>query len=331
MADNVGYTPGTGATVAADEIAGVLHQRVKIGVGTDGVAVDVSSSNPMPVSGTFYQATQPVSAASLPLPSGASTLAEQQSQTTLLGTIDTDTGSIASSASNIDGKMPTLVSGRVPVDGSGVTQPVSGTFWQATQPVSGTFFQATQPVSIASMPSTPVTGTFWQATQPVSGPLTDVQLRATPVEIDAALLPLPTGASTSALQTTGNTSLNSIDGKLPALVSSRVPVDGSGVTQPVSGPLTDTQLRASDVPVADAQSGNLLLRILQMLMAPLGYDKSLGRQRSTVIVETLPTLASVTTVTTLSNIGAIGGYSAQMQVFDTNRTSWAQCVRSRIS
>lgn len=90
----------------------------------------------VPVSGTFYQATQPVSAASLPLPSGASTLTEQQSQTTLLGTIDTDTGAIASAASSIDGKTPTLVSGRVPVDPSGVTQPVSGTFWQATQPVS---------------------------------------------------------------------------------------------------------------------------------------------------------------------------------------------------
>lgn len=49
MADNVGYTPGTGATVAADEIAGILHQRVKIGVGGDGVAVDVSQENPMPV------------------------------------------------------------------------------------------------------------------------------------------------------------------------------------------------------------------------------------------------------------------------------------------
>lgn len=36
----------------------------------------------------------------------------------LLGTIDTDTGSI-------DGKLPALSSGRVPVDGSGVTQPVS--------------------------------------------------------------------------------------------------------------------------------------------------------------------------------------------------------------
>ena len=49
--------------------------------------------------------------------------------------------------------------GGLRVDGSGATQPVSGTFWQATQPVSGTFWQATQPVS----------GTFWQTTQPVSG------------------------------------------------------------------------------------------------------------------------------------------------------------------
>ena len=49
MADNVGYTPGSGATVAADDIGGVLHQRVKVGVGADGSATDVSSTNPMPV------------------------------------------------------------------------------------------------------------------------------------------------------------------------------------------------------------------------------------------------------------------------------------------
>jgi hypothetical protein len=55
MADNVGYTPGTGASVAADEIGGNLHQRVKIGVGEDGTAVDVSSTNPMPVIGTIIQ------------------------------------------------------------------------------------------------------------------------------------------------------------------------------------------------------------------------------------------------------------------------------------
>ena len=49
MADNVGYTPGSGATVAADDIAGVLYQRVKIGIGGDGSATDLSSANPMPI------------------------------------------------------------------------------------------------------------------------------------------------------------------------------------------------------------------------------------------------------------------------------------------
>lgn len=49
MTDFVGYTPGTGASVAVDDIGGILHQRVKLGIGDDGVAVDVSETNPMPV------------------------------------------------------------------------------------------------------------------------------------------------------------------------------------------------------------------------------------------------------------------------------------------
>jgi hypothetical protein len=49
MADNVGYTPGTGATVAADEIGGILYQRIKPVFGDDGTATDVSATNPMPM------------------------------------------------------------------------------------------------------------------------------------------------------------------------------------------------------------------------------------------------------------------------------------------
>lgn len=48
MADNVTYTPGSGATIAADDIGGVLHQRVKISVGADGAAADLSTTTPMP-------------------------------------------------------------------------------------------------------------------------------------------------------------------------------------------------------------------------------------------------------------------------------------------
>jgi len=40
MADNVQITAGTGTTVAADDVGGVLFQRIKLGLGADGTAVD---------------------------------------------------------------------------------------------------------------------------------------------------------------------------------------------------------------------------------------------------------------------------------------------------
>lgn len=50
MPDNVGYTPGSGATIAADDVGGALLQRVKIVQGVDGVNDgDVAASNPLPV------------------------------------------------------------------------------------------------------------------------------------------------------------------------------------------------------------------------------------------------------------------------------------------
>jgi hypothetical protein len=90
MSESVGYTPGVGAEIAVDEIAGIKHQRVKMQFGGDGVATDVSAANPMPVTapggiavtGALTDAelrasAVPVSAASLPLPSGAATSANQ--------------------------------------------------------------------------------------------------------------------------------------------------------------------------------------------------------------------------------------------------------------
>jgi len=41
MADNVSITAGSGTTIAADDISGVQHQRVKISVGADGSATDM--------------------------------------------------------------------------------------------------------------------------------------------------------------------------------------------------------------------------------------------------------------------------------------------------
>lgn len=41
MADNITTTPGTGATIAADDVGGILHQRIKLGLGADGAAADL--------------------------------------------------------------------------------------------------------------------------------------------------------------------------------------------------------------------------------------------------------------------------------------------------
>lgn len=49
MADDVTITPGTGATIATDDVGGRQFQRVKATFGADGTATDVSSANPLPV------------------------------------------------------------------------------------------------------------------------------------------------------------------------------------------------------------------------------------------------------------------------------------------
>lgn len=49
-------------------------------------------ANSLTVTGTFYQATQPISASALPLPTGAASLTEQQTINTSLGTINTTLG-----------------------------------------------------------------------------------------------------------------------------------------------------------------------------------------------------------------------------------------------
>jgi hypothetical protein len=78
MADNVAITPGTGATIAADDIGGALHQRIKLTWGVDGSAVDASASNPLPVVQTGTPA----------LPTGAATDAKLDTIITAVQIID---------------------------------------------------------------------------------------------------------------------------------------------------------------------------------------------------------------------------------------------------
>jgi len=113
-----------------------------------------------------------------------------------------DAAIITDTGGTISGKLRGVVkllasvisAGKVTVDNSGVTQPVSG-------PLTDAQLRAV---------AVPVSGTFYQETQPVS----------------AASLPLPSGSATEAKQDTGNTSLASI---LAALLALLLEQGGSGV------------------------------------------------------------------------------------------------------
>ncbi len=71
MADNIAVTPGTGATVAADDIVGVLYQRVKVTWGVDGVATDATATTPLPIDLVSWggTATAPLNSDPVPISS----------------------------------------------------------------------------------------------------------------------------------------------------------------------------------------------------------------------------------------------------------------------
>lgn len=75
---------------------------------TQPVSGSVSVSNfpaTQAVTGAFFQATQPISAAALPLPSGASTLTEQQTQTTAIGSLTETAPATDTASSGLNGRL----------------------------------------------------------------------------------------------------------------------------------------------------------------------------------------------------------------------------------
>lgn len=162
---------------------------------------------------------------------------------------------------NVTVVQPTGSNLHVDIDNFPAIQPVSGTITanQGTSPwiVSGTIVTSpnvnvhdgsgntiastgtslnvdvtnTVPVTLTS---TTITGNVTVVQSAGANLHVDVDNFPATQPISAVSLPLPTGASTSANQTTANTSLASIDSKTPALVGGRQPVDGSGVVQPIT-------------------------------------------------------------------------------------------------
>jgi len=134
----------TGTAMMMEGAANTLV--VAQGTAADGLLVNLGSNNDVTVTGsvavtgTFWQATQPVSASSLPLPSGAATAALQTQPGVDIGDVTINNASGAAAVNIQDGGNSITIDGTVAVSGSVA---VTGTFWQATQPVSGTITAVT--------------------------------------------------------------------------------------------------------------------------------------------------------------------------------------------
>lgn len=187
---------------------------------------------------------QPVSASALPLPTGASTEATLAALKGVADTINTAAAAIKTAVESLNTKTTAVNTGAV-----------AGT-------VGVNNFPAAQPVTDNGGSLT------------VDGPLTDTQMRATPVPISASALPLPSGAATEASLASMLSEAQSIDNKLPSLDGGRLPVilpaGGSG--------LTDSELRAS--PVETAVAG-MLERLALKALAKLTFSAN-GLRMETV-------------------------------------------------
>jgi len=176
----------------------------------------------------------------------------------------------------------------------------------------------------------PVSGAFFQATQPVS----------------AAALPLPAGASTSAAQTTGNASLSSIDGKIPALSGGAMPVTGPITNaqfiaaQNAQG-LTDTQLRASAVPVTIASNLISALPVeataaLPVTQAPQrtwrsGFDAIVASGPDTAFFTAIANGAGIAVSQSAGSLVITTGTTAYSETILRSTQSWMGAWKSRYS
>lgn len=209
MADNLGYKPGSGAVIAADEIDEVYYQRVKPVIGPDGTAVDLEPGQ------------QPM-AGSIPV-----AIASDQSAVSVSGTVTANTGldqPLTDTQLRATDVTVTLGGERVRIE---ALDPDTDTYFELRgSPDAGLDVDTglTQPLTDTELRATPVpvSGTVTAETG-LDQPLTDTQLRETavPVSGTVGVGSLPASASynrTSTLNSESGTHVGAADPGTPLFV-----------------------------------------------------------------------------------------------------------------
>jgi hypothetical protein len=252
----------------------------------------------MPVVIASDQSTVPVSMASAPLPTGAATAANQTTLGAQTTKINDGTNTAAVTASSA-----------LKVDGSAVTQPVSGTV-TVTQ-ATGTNLHA---VIDSGTVSATQSGT-WNITN-ISGTVS-----------------LPTGASTSALQTTGNTSLSNIDtntsalalsqgtsitSKLGPMIQAEATTNPPTYTTATINPLTTTTAGGLRVDLATVNNGQApAVNYGQVTSGSLRINQG-GRAKANAPVRNDYTSTNVTTAAYVQLVASTSNDASQIEIFDSS-------------
>lgn len=196
--------PAGAATSALQETANTSLASIATNTAA-GLTDTQLRASPVAVSGAFYQVTQPISGTvtanagtnlntSLLALEGGGNLASIKTNTDKIPAQGQATMAASTPVVIASNQSAVPISGAVTVSSGSITVAnaslaVTGTFWQATQPISGAVsFTAPQHVIVDS-----------SAALAVTGPLTDVELRASAVDVAAtnANLELTQGSASS--------------------------------------------------------------------------------------------------------------------------------------
>ena len=309
----------TGSVAVTGALTDAQLRATDVKVSLDGEVV--------PVTGTFFQATQPISASALPLPSGAAI----------------ESGNLASIKTNTD-KIPALgqalAAASTPVvltaaqistltpQTNAITDaqiratplPISGTV--TTGGLTDTQIRATAlPVSLSA---TTITGSV-----AVTGALTDAQLRATDVKvsldgevvpvtgtffqatqpISASALPLPSGA---AIESGNLASIKTNTDKIPALgqalaaASTPVVLTAAQISTltPQTNAITDAQIRATPLPISGTvTTGGLTDTQIRATALPVSGTVSANATLSAETTKVIGTVNIAATQAVTANAG----------------------------
>jgi hypothetical protein len=144
-------------------------------------------------------------------------------------------------------------------------------------------------------------------TQPADPTKTDnTEEVVQPVSI--AYIPLPDGAATEATLASVDTTLDSINTKTPALVSGRVPVDGSGVTQPIS---------VASLPLPSGAATETTLSSINTKTPSLG-QALMANSQPVVVASNQSDLPTKEIVSTSAAVTTVAASTSSTQILATN-------------